>query len=267
MTQLSKTVVLITGASSGIGEATARILAKASNLSLVLVARNQQKLDALAEELQGYGASDVMVYSIDLTKLELIPAMVEAVLSQLGRLDVVLHVAGSGDFKPALEMSLKDVEQQFQLNTLSGIALSQATGQPMLKQGSGKILIVASMSGKLPTPQSSVYAASKSAINTYAAVLGMELESSGISVTVVNPGPVRTPFFDHSSAMQDYIQNVDRFAMDVEQVAQKLADLVLKTGSMPREVNMPFTMRLAFWGHRFFPNLARWLTMRFANFK
>lgn len=267
MFQLSKTVVLITGASSGIGEATARKLAKQSNFSLVLVARNQQKLEVLAEELRANGSSDIMVYPLDLTKLELIPAMVEAVLRQWGCLDVVLHVAGAGDFKPALDINLEEVENQFQLNTLSGIILSQAAGQQMVKQGSGKILIVASMSGKLPTPQSSVYAASKSAMNTYAAALGMELESSGIAVTVVNPGPVRTPFFDHSSTMQDYIQNVDRFAMDVDQVAQKLADLVLKTGSMPREVNMPFTMRLAYWGHRFFPNLARWLTMRFANFK
>lgn len=171
MSQHSKTVILITGASSGIGEATARKLAQQSNFSLVLVARNQQKLETLAEELRTYSSSDVMVYPLDLTKLELIPSMVEAVLSQLGRLDVVLHVAGAGDFKPALDINLEEVENQFQLNTLSGIILSQAAGQQMVKQGSGKILIVASMSGKLPTPQSSVYAASKSAINTYAAAL------------------------------------------------------------------------------------------------
>lgn len=264
---MTKSVVVLTGASSGIGEATARLLAQIPNLSLVLVARNQQKLKQLAQDLKQTRDLDVLVYPLDLTQLESIPDLVEAVRAKFGRLDVLLHVAGMGDFKPALEQELKNVETQFQVNTLSGIVLLQAVGRQMVTQGEGKLLVVASMSAKLPTPQSSVYAASKSAINTYASVLGMELEPLGIPVTVVNPGPVRTPFFKHSSAMQDYIKNVDRFAMDADQVAQKLVDLVVRTGSMPREVNLPFTMRLAYLGQRFFPGLARWLTLRFANFK
>lgn len=264
---MSKPVVLITGASSGIGEATARHLAQQGSLSLVLVARNQQKLDQLAQELSSKHAVDVVTHPFDLTQVDAISECLQVALQHFGRLDVVLHVAGAADFKPALDFTPQEIEREFQLNTLSGIRLSQVAAQQMLQQGGGKIIIVASMSGKLPTPQSSVYAASKSAMMTYAAVLGMELEDSGVQVTVVNPGPVKTAFFDHSPAMQTYIQNVERFALEAHQVAKLLAELVWQTKKLPYEVNLPFAMRLAHLGHRMCPRLARWLTLRFANFK
>jgi short-subunit dehydrogenase len=196
MSPLSEQVILITGASAGIGAALARVLATHyPGISLVLAARSVEKLSQVAEDCSKAGA-EVLTVPTDIAEVEQIQALVDAAIARFHRVDVLVNNAGYGQMGPIELIPMAAVQRQFQVNLLGTIALSQALIPIMRNQGGGKIINLSSLGGKIAFPFGGLYSASKFALEALSDALRRELEPFNIRVSVIEPGPVSTEFFE-----------------------------------------------------------------------
>ena len=198
-------VLLITGAGSGIGAATAR--AAAPSHRLVLAARRLEPIEALADELGG--DERAVAVGCDVTEPEQVEAMASAALEHFGRIDAVFANAGFGAKRGFLEESVEHWRSMI-LTNVYGVALTiRATLPHLLERGDGHFLITSSVAGRRALP-GSLYSATKWAATAIGEGLRAELrtmhENTAIKVTLIEPGMVDTPFFDNrpgSSALDD----------------------------------------------------------------
>jgi NADP-dependent 3-hydroxy acid dehydrogenase YdfG len=189
-------VLLITGASSGIGAATAR--AAASRYRLVLAARREEELEKLAAELGG--DERAIAVRCDITEWDEVQALAATVLERFGRIDAVFANAGFGATRGFLEESPEHWRSMV-LTNVYGVALTiRATLPHLLERGDGHFLVTSSVAGRRALP-GSLYSATKWAATAIGESLRAELrqmhENKGIKVTLIEPGMVDTPFFDN----------------------------------------------------------------------
>ena len=185
-------VFLITGASSGIGAATARAAADAG-YRLVLSARSTDKLSALAEELGG--PDRAIAVTCDVTDFAEQEAMVAAALDAFGRIDVAFANAGFGAARGFLNETPEHWRDMVLTNVL-GCAFTIRATIPSLKHARGHLLLTSSVAGRRPL-QGSLYSATKHAVTAMAESARQELNDTGVRVTAIEPGMVDTPFFDN----------------------------------------------------------------------
>jgi NADP-dependent 3-hydroxy acid dehydrogenase YdfG len=189
--------ILITGASTGIGAATAKRLHAEGN-RIVLAARRREPLDRLAATLDG--DAEVMVEVCDVTEWEQNTALVEAALERFGSIDVVFANAGFGASRGFLEESPEHWRSMVLTNVLGVAHTIRATLPHLLEQGHGHFLITSSVAGRRALP-GSLYSATKWAATAIGEALRQELrqihENDRIKVTLIEPGMVDTPFFDN----------------------------------------------------------------------
>ncbi|MEA2187208.1 MAG: hypothetical protein QOK16_2219 [Solirubrobacteraceae bacterium] len=188
-------VFLITGASSGIGAATARHAAQAG-YRLVLAARSTDKLQALAEELGG--PERAIAVTCDVTEFRQQEQMVHATLETFGQLDVAFANAGFGGPRGFLEGDPEQWRAMVLTNVLGAAYTIRAT-LPSLKQSVGHLLLTSSVAGRRAIP-GSLYSATKHAVTAMAESARQDLNDSGVRVTSIEPGMVDTPFFDNRPA-------------------------------------------------------------------
>lgn len=184
-------IMLITGASSGIGAATARAAAR-EGYKLVLAARSMDKLEKLAREL---GPENVLTVSCDVTSMDDQRAMVEQALECFGRLDVVFANAGRGGSPGGFSGADIDAWRDMILTNIYGVGLTLQATLPALRTSRGHVLLTGSAAGRTTIP-GSMYSATKWAVSGIGYNLREELRGSGIRVTLIEPGMVDTPFFD-----------------------------------------------------------------------
>jgi NADP-dependent 3-hydroxy acid dehydrogenase YdfG len=184
-------VFLITGASSGIGEATA-VAAAAAGYRLVLAARSEDRLQALVDKLGGDDRA--IAVPCDVTEWQDQVAAVQAALDAYGRLDVVFANAGFGAARGFLE---SDVEhwKAMVLTNVYGAALTIRASLPAVRETQGHMLLTGSVAGRRALP-GSLYSATKWAVTAMGEALRQECAGSGVRVTLIEPGAVDTPFFD-----------------------------------------------------------------------
>lgn len=187
-------VFLITGASTGIGAATARHAAQAG-YRLVLAARSLDKLEALADELGG--AERALAVRCDVTEWDDQEALVATTLERFGRLDVAFANAGFGAARGFLEGAPEHWRAMVLTNVLGAAYTVRAT-LPALKETKGHILLTGSVAGRRAIP-GSLYSSTKWAISGMGESLRQDVNGTGIRVTLVEPGQVNTPFFDNPS--------------------------------------------------------------------
>jgi NADP-dependent 3-hydroxy acid dehydrogenase YdfG len=187
-------VFLITGASSGIGAATARHAAQAG-YRLVLAARSADKLEALAAELGG--GDRAMAVSTDVTRWEDNEALVAAALDRFGRLDVAFANAGFGAARGWLKETPEHWRDMVLTNVL-GAAYTVRAAIPPLKETRGHVLLTGSVAGRRALP-GSLYSATKWAVTAMGEAIRADLDGTGIRTTLIEPGAVETPFFDNPS--------------------------------------------------------------------
>jgi NADP-dependent 3-hydroxy acid dehydrogenase YdfG len=185
-------VFLITGASSGIGAATARRAAE-NGYRVVLAARSTDKLDALALELGGpYRA---LAVTCDVTAFDQQEAMIAAALEHFGSVDVVFANAGFGAARGFLDDTPEHWRDMVLTNVL-GAAYTIRACIPALKESAGHLLLTSSVAGRRVL-SGSLYSATKHAVTAMAEAARQDLDGTGIRVTSIEPGMVDTPFFDH----------------------------------------------------------------------
>ncbi|PPA71330.1 SDR family NAD(P)-dependent oxidoreductase [Jeotgalibacillus proteolyticus] len=249
--KLTDKTILITGASSGLGFELAKKCAELG-ASIYLVGRNEQRLARIVEECGALGAKEVKAYSFDLTALESIPGLITQIEEESGGIDALINNAGFGLFERLDQTPEKTVQDMFSVNVLALIALTKAVIPLMQKRGHGHIINIASQAGKLATPKSSIYSATKHAVLGFSNSLRMELADEGIAVTAINPGPIDTAFFELADNSGSYTKSVKRWMLSPEKVAAKTVAILFTT---KREVNLPGWMNLASKLHSLAPGL------------
>jgi NADP-dependent 3-hydroxy acid dehydrogenase YdfG len=200
-------VLLITGASSGIGAATAR-QACASGWRLVLAARSRERLQALAEQFGG--ARRALAVPCDVTEWEDQRRVVELALSTFGRIDAVFANAGFGGPRGFLN-DTPEHWREMVLTNIYGAALTLRAAIPALTESRGHLLLTSSVAGRRALP-GSMYSCTKHAVTAMGEAARQELDGTGIRVTLIEPGMVDTPFFDnrptHALADEDVARAV-----------------------------------------------------------
>lgn len=187
---------LITGASTGIGEAFARRLA-ADGSALVLVARDERRLRTLAEELHAAHGVEIEVLAADLIDTAG-AALVADRLGTAPAIDLLVNNAGMGSKGQFAELDLVDELRQIGLNVTALVQLTQAALRAMSTRRTGTIINVSSISGLHPEPKMATYGATKAFVNSFTDALYEEARGTGVSLTVVLPGFVRTEFMERT---------------------------------------------------------------------
>ncbi|MCB9418479.1 MAG: SDR family NAD(P)-dependent oxidoreductase [Ardenticatenaceae bacterium] len=192
MMEINGRTIIITGASAGIGRATAVSLAQ-SGANIVIIARREARLQALAGELAD-SPGQVLAIAGDIQDPTFAQELIARTVGQFGRLNVLINNAGVGHLSQLAEMPLTDVQTIWNTNVNGLIAATQAAVAQMKRQGGGQIINVSSILGQRPLPGSGVYCASKTAVNFLSRSLRMELKGENIIVTLVYPGLTTTEF-------------------------------------------------------------------------
>lgn len=190
MSQIKGSVFWITGASSGIGEATALAAAK-EGAKLVLSARRKEELERVKAST-GLSDEEVLVLPIDMENREGIPAAVETVLQKFGRIDILFNNAGVSQRSSVVDTKMEVFERLMNLNYLSVVALTKAVLPVMIRQNSGYLLVTSSISGKLGSPMRAGYCGSKHALHGFYDALRSEVYEQNIKVMLVCPGYIKT---------------------------------------------------------------------------
>lgn len=196
MSEFAQKVVWITGASSGIGEAVALGLAQ-SGARLILSARRADELQRVADAT-GLPPADVLLLPMDVTDTDALPALVETVRQRFGRLDFVFLNAGITQRSTVADTPLDTYRRLMDVNFFGAVALTKVVLPILLAQGSGHFVVTSSVAGKLGTKMRSGYCASKHALHGFYDSLRAEVYASGLRVTLVCPGYVRTPISLHA---------------------------------------------------------------------
>jgi len=221
--EISGKVMIITGASSGIGAATARVAAEAG-ARLVLAARRKDRLEALAEEL---GA---LAVTTDMRDPEQIHRLVEAAVDRYGGVDVLINNAGQGLHVPLEEIRVEDLASIMQLNVYGALLAMQAVIPVMRSRGGGSIVNVSSGTTRMPSPAgASAYAATKAALNTLSQAARAELADDGIAVSTIYPFVTVSEFHDTLRAGSGPRPRPGLVPDTAERVADVILDLV-RTG-------------------------------------
>lgn len=257
--QLINQTVLITGASSGIGEQTAYEIALAGG-NLVLCARRSDKLKEIKAICEELGAGKVIVHPVDIANPDSIDTLIDFLMNQQIQIDVLVNNAGFGHSEAFIELDFQIVTDIFQVNVIGLMYLTQQIAIMMLDQGKGQIINVASLAGKVSTPNYTIYGATKGAVISFSNALRMELKPFNIQVTTVNFGPVDTPFFDQIDRSRKESADNNPFTLSAFEAGKIVANTI---GTNKREVNRPLFLAMGAKLYNFIPAVGDYLLIHY----
>jgi short-subunit dehydrogenase len=231
-------VVIITGASSGIGWALAKELA-AQGAKLGLLARREEELKKLASEIRALGRPAEYAVADVRERIPLIDA-IHTLESKLGPCDVLIANAGVGSTNTIDDLNVKGTEKVIQVNLLGVIYSIEAVLPAMLQRGQGRVVAVSSLGSYKGLPTAAAYCASKAGLNAYMESLRIQLHGKGVSFTTICPGFIRTPMIENNKGMF--------LIMSAEKAARKMARAIRKRKKV---YNFPWVttrlLKLCYW--------------------
>lgn len=235
MAKLDGKVAVITGASSGIGEATAEALA-AEGATVVVAARRKDRLENLVERINGNG-SRALAVGADVTDEEQAHALIQRAKDELGRLDILVNNAGVM-LLSKIEKGLSDEwRKMFDVNVLGLLYVTDAAIEMMKRQGSGHVINISSTAGRRARPTLGVYSGTKFAVNAISEALRQELIEDNIRVTVIEPGAVETELPTHITD-EEAREALDSFLkLDILR-AEDIANAVVYAATQPERVSV-----------------------------
>jgi short-subunit dehydrogenase len=241
--QIAGKVIIVTGASSGIGKATALALAR-EGAQLLVVARRKHRLEEIA------GAVPL---ALDLSRREEVETMIRVARQRFGRIDVLINNAGFGFFGTVENTPPHVIREIFDLNFEAPLLASQLAIPIMKEQGGGHIINISSVAGRRGLPLSGIYCATKFALHGLSEALRIELKESKIDVSIVSPAATQSEFPDHIR----HGDVTERFKpMGRVQTAEKVAEDIVRCIRRPRPEVYPYGMsRLLVWVNAIAPSL------------
>lgn len=231
-------VAIVTGASSGIGAATARELSR-RGATVVLAARRPEQLDSQAEAIRSTG-SDAVAIVTDLTDTVQVRSLVDRTMAEYGRVDILVNNAGANWHRPVASTPPEEVSALVSLNLTGAMLLTRGVLPGMLARHHGSIVFVGSLSGRVAMEP--LYSATKYGVRGFALALRRQLVGTGVSVSLVSPGNIRTAMTEHVAGPLP----------GPELVARRIAELITRPR---REVVLPRHHYLIVWLEQLLPSL------------
>jgi short-subunit dehydrogenase len=255
-------VIVVTGASSGIGAATARLFGR-QGYRVVLAARRLDRLEALANEIRA-DEGEVLPVATDVTQLQQIQNLVDSSIAQYGQIDVLFNNAGLGRSRPLDVMEPEaEIELQLRVNVSGVIQTTRAVLPHMIQRRRGHIINMSSIAGLMGTPNLSVYSASKFSVRGFSEALRREVRKDGIHISTVYSGAVATEFAEQSGITgksgKSGIKTPKALRLTAEDVARRVLSLV---DHPRRAVIVPRPMRALTSLNTLLPGLFDWLIGR-----
>ncbi len=239
-------LVLITGASSGIGRESAKEFAKLG-ANIVLVSRTKEKLDQVANELRKFNVI-TLTCQCDVSNKDQVKKMSKMVLDKFDSVDILVNNAGFAIYGYVSDLSIDEIESQMETNYFGMVYCIKNFLPTMIEKKTGHIVNVASVAASFGLPGIASYCASKFAMLGFSEGLKHELKNSGVGITVVSPIMVRTNFFEHPS-----FENMPKFS-STSLSSKTVAKAILKAANSPRlEIIVPSVIRGAVWMKNTFP--------------
>lgn len=231
---LANKVVVITGATSGLGKELAILLAE-QGTKVIITGRDEQRLQHVLTHLHTI-SSEHSGFLMDVQHSESVNKVVEQIVEKYNTIDILINNAGYGVFATIEQLHIDDYEAMMNTNYLGLIRCTKAVLPIMKSQKAGHIVNIASLAGLIGNAKSTAYASSKHAVLGFTNSLRMELRGTGIVVSAVNPGPIKTPFFDIADKEGQYVKNVGKMMLEPQRVAQKILRLLV---TQKAELNLP----------------------------
>jgi len=252
--KFSGRVVVITGASMGIGEAIAKLFTDLGG-DVVLLSRDAERAEAARQRI-GH-AERTLAVACDVRRREEIDRAVKLTLDRFGRIDIWVNNAGHGLLDSVAGVDMAACREMFDTNFFGTLAGMQAAIPVMKKQGSGTIVNVSSVAGHIPLPFHALYSATKFAMNAMGKAARIELQGAGIHVMTVCPGYVRTAFGANlvRGKEQKQVRPSTTRGISAERVARAVYRGYLRRS---REVIVPWTMKVPIKLYQLFPSLVEW---------
>jgi len=247
MPKLKDKVVLITGASSGIGRAFAMRCAP-DGAKIVLAARRKEELDKVAEEVKTKGGTPLVIPT-DVSEAVQVKALFNKTIKEVQRVDVVFNNAGLGFVGNFWEMPDEQLELQVKVNLLGQMYVAKYATAIMVRQKSGHLIHTSSLAGLVTVPQWAAYCATKWGITGLVDTIRMEVDDYGVKVTSLHPGLVDTGFFGKGKAEVDLS---GQQALSSEEVAEAVYDAVFTD---KRKIVIPFMSQSFSFLYKFIPSL------------
>jgi len=207
MSDWSQKVVLITGASSGIGRALAVELGR-RGASLGLLARRAETLHEIAKDVEG-ARGHALALPADVKDANAVRAAAERLREKFGRIDVMIANAGIVPTTHALELRADDVAEVMEVNVVGAVNSLTAVLPEMVEQGSGQVVAISSLAAYRGLPKSGAYCASKAALSAFFESVRIDLRGTGVGVTIIHPGFIKTPVTEGRAARMPYLMELD----------------------------------------------------------
>ncbi len=258
--RVNGSLVVVTGASSGIGAATALALARRRARAVVLIARTKEALDRVAVEVRALGA-EAFPRPADLTDARAVDRLKLAIESSLGPPDILVNNAGAGRFLFVEETPPEEAVQMMAVPYFAAFYATRAFLPGMILRGSGHIVNVTSPAAYAPWPGATGYSAARWAMRGFTEALRADLRGTGVGVTLFTPGKVSSPYFDHNPGAEGRIPRITRLyrTLTPEEAAEALVSGIERGA---RSVVTPALLRLTFSLHRLLPGAASYLVAR-----
>lgn len=263
MTAVQGKTVYVTGASSGIGQEIAYEAARKGAI-LILSARREERLKEVKATCEKLSGKPALAFPLDVSDPDAIEKTVKQIYQTVGSIDVLINNAGLGYTEEFLSFDMVKAETIFRVNVLGLMYMTQLVALKMAEIEEGHIINVASIAGKIATPKTAVYSASKFAVIGFSNALRLELKPLNIKVTTVNPGPVDTPFFDAFDPDGEYVESIKPLVLTSEKVAKKTVRAI---GTNKREINMPLLLEIGARFYNMSPTIGDFLTSTLFNKK
>lgn len=226
---MSEKVALVTGASSGIGEVTAR---KLQELGYMVYGAARR-----VDRMQGLESAGMHTLAMDVTDDASVTAAVEQIIAETGRIDVLVNNAGYGSYGSIEDMPLDEARHQFEVNIFGAMNLTQKVLPHMRAQRSGTIINISSMGGKMYTPLGGWYHATKFALEALSDSLRMEVEPFGIDVVIIEPGGIATEWGGIAADNVEKVSGNGAYANQAKAVAKSLRGGGVNRGSQPTVIS------------------------------
>jgi short-subunit dehydrogenase len=257
--ELSGKVVVVTGASMGIGEAIAKIFAD-HGASVVMLSRDAGRVEA-ARGRVGHGER-TLAMACDVRHREDVDRVIGLTLHHFKRIDVWVNNAGHGLLDSVAQMDMAACREMFDTNFFGAVGAMQAVIPLMRQQGGGTIVNISSVAGHIPVPFHAAYSATKFALNAIGKAAGVELKREGIHVLTVCPGRVRTPFSENAVHGNEMKRVGAARGISADRVARATLRGYME---QKREVIVPWTMHVPVKVYQLFPRLVEWAMERMAG--
>lgn len=241
-------IVVITGATGGLGRALTRLHLEKGDL-VIATGRRQEALEALNHHFSSH--ERLHVHPLDVGSNDSVRQFAAWVQVRFGGCTVLYNNAGTAVFTPLTDMRLEELEETLYTNIAGVMYMTRAFLPMMLQARAGHIVNIASLAGQVATAKAAVYAASKAAVIRFSEGLGHELAGTGVHVTCAMPGPIDTPFLDRADHTGVYRSKVSRYLLTPEQTAVRILQAVEKRQS---EVAMPLRLSLLSKLYALLPN-------------